>query len=153
MIFVTVGTHPAPFTRLIDALGALPADELVVQYGHSPAPVGVREAVDFLGFGDVLDRIRAADAVVMHAGVGSILLARREGHLPIVVPRLHRAGEHVDDHQVELTEALAAERRVIPVWETRELAAAVATAPPRGEPRPPAPGPLHDAVRAALLEA
>ena len=153
MIFVTVGTHRAPFARLMEALGALPAHELVVQHGYSPPPPGVREAVDFLGFGDVLDRIRAADVVVMHAGVGSILLARREGHLPIVVPRLHRRGEHVDDHQVELTEALAVEGQVIPAWETTDLAAAVAFVPPRGAPRPPSAGPLHHAVRAVMLGA
>ena len=150
MIFVTLGTHHQPFPRLVDALASLPASELVVQHGHSPAPPGVREAVRFLGFGEMLERVRAADVVVVHAGVGSILLARREGHTPLVVPRLHRHGEHVDDHQVELTEALAEQRKVIPVWDPADLAAAVASAPRRGAARPPAEGPLHVAVREAL---
>ena len=151
MIFVTVGTHHQPFARLIDALAALPDDELVVQHGHSPAPAAVREAVAFLSFREIAERMRSADVVVTHAGVGSILLARREGHTPVVVPRLHRHGEHVDDHQVELTEALAGRGAVIPVWEAQELAPAVADAPRRSEPRPPVAGPLHEAVRDALL--
>jgi UDP-N-acetylglucosamine transferase subunit ALG13 len=151
VIFVTLGTHHQPFTRLTDALAALPADELVVQHGHSPAPAGVREAIAFLDFGSMLERVREADVVVTHAGVGSILLARREGHTPVVVPRLHRHGEHVDDHQVELTEALAGDGKVIAVWEPAELAAAVAAAPGRGDRRPLAAGPLHAAVREALL--
>jgi UDP-N-acetylglucosamine transferase subunit ALG13 len=151
VIFVTLGTHHDPFPRLIDALGSLPGDELVVQHGHSAAPAGVREAVPFLSFAEMLERVRAADAVVTHAGVGSILLARREGHTPVVVPRLHRFGEHVDDHQVELTEALAADGKVIPAWEGTDLAAAVRSAPRRSEPRPPVAGPLHVALREALL--
>ena len=31
MIFVTLGTHHDPFTRVVDALASLPADDLVVQ--------------------------------------------------------------------------------------------------------------------------
>jgi UDP-N-acetylglucosamine transferase subunit ALG13 len=87
---------------------------------------------------------------VTHAGVGSILLARREGHTPLVVPRLKRLGEHVDDHQVELTEALAADEKVIALWDMAQIAAAVADAPERGPARPPSAGSLHRAVRAAL---
>jgi UDP-N-acetylglucosamine transferase subunit ALG13 len=150
VIFVTLGTHHQPFPRFVDALAALPGDELVVQHGHSAAPAGVREAVPFLGFAEMLERVEAADVVVTHAGVGSILLARRAGHTPVVVPRQHRHGEHVDDHQVELTAALAEGGKVVAVWDTAELAAAVAGAPARGEPRPPVAGPLHAAVREAL---
>ena len=59
-----------------------------------------------MGFAEMLQHFRAADAVMTHAGVGSILCARRAGHVPVVVPRQRRDGEHVDDHQVELTRAL-----------------------------------------------
>ena len=151
MIFVTVGTHHQPFGRLVDALATLPASELVVQHGHSPAPSGVREAVAFLRFDEMLERIRAADVVVTHAGVGSILLARQEGHTPVVVPRLRRYGEHVDDHQLELTEALARERTVVPALDLAALATAVASAPRKDAPRPPSAGPFQRAVRAALI--
>jgi UDP-N-acetylglucosamine transferase subunit ALG13 len=150
VIFVTFGTHHQPFTRLLEAIESLPPDELVVQYGHSPAPVGVAESTAFLGFQEMLDRVRAADVVVTHAGVGSILLALREGHRPVVVPRRSEHGEHVDDHQVELTVALVAAERVIPVWDVSDLPAAVAAAPPRAGAQPPVAGPLHHAVRAAL---
>ena len=150
MIFVTLGTHHQPFARMIEAIELLPADELVVQHGHSPAPAGVLEAVPFIGFGEMLARMREADVVVTHAGVGSILLAMREGHTPIVVPRRHAHGEHVDDHQVELTTALAEQNKVIALWEPAELGAAVASVPRREGPRPPVAGPLHHAVRAAL---
>ena len=150
MIFATLGTHHQPFPRMLEALSALPPEDLVVQHGHSPAPARAREAVPFLNFGAMLERVRAADVVITHAGVGSILLARREGHTPVVVPRLHRLGEHVDNHQVELTEALAEQGKVIPVWDVSEIAEAVAAVPTREAPRPPVAGTLHRAVREAL---
>jgi UDP-N-acetylglucosamine--N-acetylmuramyl-(pentapeptide) pyrophosphoryl-undecaprenol N-acetylglucosamine transferase len=151
VIFVTLGTNHDPFTRLVDGLAALPGDELVVQHGHSPAPPGVAEAVDFLPFADLLDRIRAADVVITHAGVGSILLCLRNGRTPLVVPRRRVHGEHVDDHQVELTSALDEAGKVVPVWDVAELPRLVAAAPPPIEPQPPAEGALHRAVRAALV--
>ena len=151
MIFVTVGTHHDPFGRLIDALAGLPADELVVQHGHSPAPARAREAVAFLPFEELVERIRAADVVITHAGVGSILLALREGRTPLVVPRRRAHGEHVDDHQVEFTAALADAGKVVPVWDVARLPELVARAPAAADPRPPVEGELQRAVRAALV--
>lgn len=150
MIFVTVGTHQQPFERMLAALAALPAGELVVQHGYGAAPPGVAQAAAFMSFGEMLDQFEAAQTVVTHAGVGSILLAMRVGHTPIVVPRYKRFGEHVDDHQVELTRALAEGGRVIPAWSTDDLAATVSAAPPRRPPPERGERPIHAAVRAAL---
>jgi UDP-N-acetylglucosamine transferase subunit ALG13 len=50
-----------------------------------------------------------AAAVVCHGGPGTILGAKHAGAVPIVVPRQHRLGEHVDDHQVRFSRRLAAE--------------------------------------------
>jgi UDP-N-acetylglucosamine transferase subunit ALG13 len=150
VIFVTLGTHHQPFARLIEALDALPAEELVVQHGYSPAPLHAAEAVDFLALPDMLERMDRADVVIMHAGVGSILLARRRGHTPVVVPRAHARGEHVDDHQAELATALEADGKAIVVWDTADLAAAVARVPRRGPPSAVQETPLHHAVRGAL---
>lgn len=149
MIFVTVGTHHQPFARLLDALDGID-DELVVQYGPGSPPAGAAEAQAYMRFDEMLARFRAADRTITHAGVGSILCARREGHVPLVVPRRHDLGEHVDDHQVELTRALAERDKVIAVWDVDALAETLATAPSR---RPPAALPepaLCPSVRAAL---
>jgi len=150
VIFVTVGTHQQPFERLVRGLAALPADELVVQYGHAKPPAGVRRAVAFLSFAEMLDHFARADVVVMHAGVGSILCATNAGHTPIVVPRLKRYGEHVDDHQVHLIEELERLGKVVVVRDVAGLPAAVADAPPRRAPAERRSGPLQEAVRAAL---
>jgi UDP-N-acetylglucosamine transferase subunit ALG13 len=151
VIFVTVGTHHQPFSRLIEALAALPAEELVVQHGRAPAPPGVAYAAPHMPFSDVVESMERADAVVTHAGVGSIFCARRAGHVPVVVPRQRRYREHVDDHQVELTRALAERGAVVPVWRVEDLADAVGSAPPRATVAAAGDGALQSAVRRALL--
>ena len=97
--------------------------------------------------------IVSLNVVITHAGVGSILLCLRNGRKPLVVPRMHRFGEHVDDHQVELTRALGERDQVIPVWDVRELPRLVAEAPAPTAPRLPTARPLHEAVRRALYAA
>ena len=101
-------------------------------------------------FDELNARMREADVVVTHAGVGSVLCARQAGHVPVVVPRLHRFGEHVDDHQLELVAALGKDGHVIGVMDISELPAAVEKAGRRAD-TTTAPKPLHAAVRAALL--
>lgn len=126
MIFVTVGTHGQPFERMLKEVERLPnPDEVVLQYGVGVPPRAIRRAVAFMSFGEMEEHFQAADVVVTHAGVGSILCARRAGRRPIVVPRYRDLGEHVDDHQVELTRALAERGEVEPVWRDDDLVEAV----------------------------
>lgn len=156
MIFVTVGTHGQPFPRMLAGVAQLPDQaEIVIQYGHAAAPVGVKHAAAFMPFGEMEKHFEAADLVITHAGVGSILCARRAGHRPIVVPRYHELGEHVDDHQVELTRALAELGEVTPVWRDEEMPAVVAAARKRAPAAATAGGggALQQAVRIALLGA
>lgn len=150
MIFVTVGTHQQPFERLIGALSRLEAGELVVQHGPAEPPAGAARAEPYMPFDEILACLRAADTVITHAGVGSILCARREGHVPLIVPRRHDLGEHVDEHQAELTRALEPRGDIVPVWDVADLATLVAKAPPRGSRPPAAESPLCASVRAAL---
>ena len=150
MIFVTVGTHHQPFERLLGALDDLD-DELVVQYGPGQPPAAATHAEPFMPFDAMLERFREADRVITHAGVGSIICASREGHVPLVVPRHHELGEHVDDHQVELTRALAERGSVVAVWDVGELAATVAAAPHRRPPSTRVEPALCPSVRDALL--
>jgi UDP-N-acetylglucosamine transferase subunit ALG13 len=132
VIFLTVGTHHQRFDRLLDALDVLAEEDLIVQYGPGAPPALATVAKPFMPFDEMLSHFRSADTVITHAGVGSILCASREGHVPLVVPRRADLGEHVDDHQVELTRKLAARGNVIAIWEMSELAGAVATARERG---------------------
>jgi beta-1,4-N-acetylglucosaminyltransferase len=134
MIFVSVGTHEAPFDRLLRATAELQLDEqLVVQYGPSEVRIAGAVESEYLSFDEVVDHIREARAVVMHAGVGSVMISLANGKRPIVMPRLQRFGEHVDDHQLELARRLEANGLVTVVEDPAALAAALsADAEPPG---------------------
>jgi UDP-N-acetylglucosamine transferase subunit ALG13 len=154
VIVATVGTHGQAFPRFFDLVRDL-GDDVLLQYGQGPAPPGFDNAVGFLPFDELMARMQSASAVVTHAGVGSVLCARRAGHVPVVVPRLRQLGEHVDNHQAEFTRTLEAAGEVVAVWDDTDVRAAVAQAAGR---RPEAatattPGPLHRAVREALFGA
>lgn len=131
MIFATVGSTDFRFDRMIRALDRLPGEQLSVQHGPVAPPPGAAEAQSFMEFPEVVEHMEAADTVICHAGAGSILCAFRAGHTPVVVPRLARHSETVDDHQLELARALAADGRVIAVEDLATLSEAVASAPPR----------------------
>lgn len=102
MILFTVGTSTAPFDRLFRAVERLEVQEpIVAQHGASLVRPNGASWVDFFDFDEFVEHIRRARVVVMHAGVGSVLTALNQGKRPIVVPRLRRYGEAVDDHQLE----------------------------------------------------
>ena len=109
MIFATVGTHHQPFDRFVRIALALAGDaQLVVQHGHTER-IGAGPSVQWhrwLAPGQMNALMRAADLVVTHAGVASIVDAVRAGQRPIVVPRRQHLGEHVDDHQLQIVRAL-----------------------------------------------
>jgi len=130
MILVTVGTHEQPFDRLVAAAAALGGDEeLVVQYGTSTLPHGRGDWVDFTSFDELAEYASRARVVVCHAGVGSIVLARRYGHRPIIMPRRPFHAEHVDEHQMQLSRRLERAGIVTVVEDAEALAAAVAAPP------------------------
>lgn len=120
MIFVTVGTNEAPFDRLlhlVDELGV--GAELVVQHGASSVRPTARELHDFVPFEDVVANMKRAEAVVTHAGIGSVMVALNCGKHPIAVPRLQRHGEAVDDHQLDFGRRFAS-AGLLTLVETRE---------------------------------
>ena len=129
MILVTLGTNEQPFDRLVRAAAQLRlGDPLLVQYGASREPHGPGEWLEFMPFEQLADAMRRASVVVSHAGVGSIMLARRCGKRPVVVPRRRSLGEAVDDHQLHLARRLERLDVVTVVEDTSELAAAIAAA-------------------------
>jgi UDP-N-acetylglucosamine transferase subunit ALG13 len=134
MILFTVGTNEQRFDRLVRAAAELETDEpLFVQYGASRVPHGRGEWVDFLPFEELAARAREARVVVCHAGVGSIMMARRCGQRPIVVPRRRHLGEAVDDHQLVLGRRLERAGVVTLVEDESCLAAVAAAQPPSAQ--------------------
>lgn len=129
MILVTTGSSGGPFDRLLSVIERFDVDEeIVVQHGPSALRPGGTVCVDYVPFDELSRLVSRARVVVSHAGVGSILLCMSHGHRPVVVPRLARFGEVVDDHQLELARRLAALGAVTCVGDLADLAVHVAEA-------------------------
>jgi UDP-N-acetylglucosamine transferase subunit ALG13 len=131
VVFVTVGNAQQGFRRLLDAVealarkGAFGAEPVLVQSGHTTDFRPERcEAVPFLGPDDFNRALDEAELVISHGGT-TIMAIARLGKVPVAMPRRRRHGEHVNDHQVQLVEALAAEGLVIPANEADDLEDAV----------------------------
>jgi UDP-N-acetylglucosamine transferase subunit ALG13 len=117
LLLVTVGTDHHPFDRLVrwvdgwlgTARGRAAGLRCLMQTGTSAPPSGPAQWREYLEFDALQAAMGEAAAVVCHGGPGTILGARHRGAVPIVVPRQHGLGEHVDDHQVAFSRRLAAE--------------------------------------------
>lgn len=113
MIFVAVGTQRFPFDRLLRAVdGAvkdgLVSEEVFAQVGHSNYLPNYFDAVPFLSTDEFKDCVESCSCLVTHGGVGTITMGLSLRKPVIVVPRLRRFDEHVDNHQLEIAEAFAA---------------------------------------------
>ena len=129
MILFATGASQFPFDRLLRAIEARPDGErIVVQHGCSAVQPEDAECVDFLPMPELAALVREARVVVTHAGVGSILLCLTNGRSPVVVPRLKRFGETVDDHQLESARRFAEAGLVTLVEDPGDLAAALSQA-------------------------
>ena len=128
MIFVTVGTQEFPFDRLLSGLDGID-EELVVQGGPSTVRPDGATWFDYLLYPEVRKLARRARVVVCHAGVGSVMTAVAEGKRPIVVPRLKRYYETVDDHQLPFARRLAEAGLVTLVEDASRLREAIAEPP------------------------
>jgi len=125
LVAVFVGTDHHRFDRLLDWVSRLEARgtyRVVVQHGYTPLPQGLT-GQSMLGPAEMADLLRRADAVVTHAGPGSIMDAREHGHVPVVVPRSPRWHEHVDDHQERFARRLAPSGGILIASTSTELEA------------------------------
>ncbi len=123
---VTVGTTESyGFRRLISALVPLLAGwDVLWQTGRtelSGLDIAGRETVPHE---ELVSAVAAADVVISHAGTGAALTALEAGKCPILVPRLARHAEHVDDHQIQIADELQGRRLAIRC-EPHELSEAV----------------------------
>ncbi|PPG43393.1 glycosyltransferase [Pseudoclavibacter sp. RFBA6] len=108
-MFVTLGTiRPYRFDALVDRLLASGVD-----LSRTTWQLGVTDRDDLPGTvheymtaDQFEENSRDADIVITHAGVGTVMDLLNLGKSPVVVPRRAASGEHVDDHQQQITALL-----------------------------------------------
>ena len=116
MITVTLGTIPFPFNRAIDWIAVFLEREVItesifVQYGttdiskitHHPLVTTASK----VPFPDFIKLVENSRLIISHAGQGSTReLASRDANF-VLLPRLARYREHIDDHQLMFAESIA----------------------------------------------
>lgn len=113
MILITVGTEKYPFNRLIQWVDRVfrkhhCGTEILVQSGACTETVCGAQHVERLKPEAFEAAIARSRLIVSHCGEGSFLKLRETGKPFLLVPRRHGLGEHIDDHQWELANALVA---------------------------------------------
>lgn len=118
MIFVTVGSRNYPFDRLFEKLDVLYEEGLLTepmfaQTGTSTYQPKYYEYINFISPEQFIEKVKEADIVVSHGASGSIMKALNAGKKVIVVTRLEKYGEHINDHQIQNNEAFASNGYVL----------------------------------------
>ncbi|EGW37819.1 glycosyltransferase [Desulfosporosinus sp. OT] len=111
MIFVTVGTHEQPFNRLIQCIdkmkekGAINKD-VIMQTGFCTYEPKYCQWSKLYPYQEMIKNVNNARIVITHGGPSSFIMPLQLGKIPIVVPRMKQYGEHINNHQVEFTNAV-----------------------------------------------
>src|SRR5690554_4069176 len=110
MLLVVLGTEKYSFTRPLLALEAylkenLLGEDVVVQAGYTQFVSTRMKIIPFFNLVELEKLYEEARVVICHGGTGSVVTGVKLGRKVIVVPRLKKYGEHIDDHQLELVNA------------------------------------------------
>ena len=116
MICVTVGTHEQQFDRLVEYMDNWAGshdEEVIIQTGYSRVEPKNCKWQKFYLQHEMDKFIQDARIVVTHGGPCCYIEVLKLEKVPIVVPRRHMYGEHVDDHQFEIGKKLKENRNNI----------------------------------------
>lgn len=126
MIFLTLGTYPLSFDRLLIAIDHLCgkkiiSDEVFGQIGHTtykPKNFNYKNILPKEEFDEIFNN---AEAVISHAGIGTISMALEFGKPLLVMPRLSKYNEAVNDHQVGTAKEFEKLGHIISVYDEKGL--------------------------------
>ena len=127
MILLTVGKQ-LPFDRLVMAVDALAphlAEPVIAQVGQSlvqPHNIEAHAKLPAQDFEAIAERARL---IVSHAGIGSVLLARRLQKPIVLMPRRADLREHRNDHQMATAKQLEGTDGIFIAWDETELEEAI----------------------------
>ncbi len=107
MILVMLGTQDKPFNRLIEMVETLKEEKVIttsitMQVGYTTYDGKIKH-YDFIDEKALDKQVKKADIIITHAGVGSIMKALLMKKKVIVVPRLKKYHEHMNDHQLQIS--------------------------------------------------
>ncbi|MBR2704125.1 MAG: exopolysaccharide biosynthesis protein [Clostridia bacterium] len=107
MILVLLGTQNNSFVRLLEAIQKnidekIITDEVIVQAGFTKFESKDMKILSLIDKEELSKLQDEADLIITHGGVGSIISSLKKGKKVIVVPRLKKYDEHVNNHQLQI---------------------------------------------------
>jgi len=125
MIFLTVGTQ-FPFDRLVRAVDGIIDDGLIsetlfAQIGESSYKPRNFESAARLEKKVFDERLKQASSIISHAGMGTITMALSNHKPLLVMPRLKRYHEVVNDHQVAIARKFAELGHILVAYDVKDL--------------------------------
>ncbi|UAL52079.1 MULTISPECIES: glycosyltransferase [Metabacillus] len=125
-ILVLLGTQKFGFERLINHLSTLADDskkyEFTIQTGYSSPPKNSDIIwFDFKNAEELNELIKASNLIITHAGTSSINQALTLKKPIIIVPRRQKYNEHVDDHQLEMSDYFHGKYEIPVIHEIEDL--------------------------------
>jgi len=102
--FISIGNSKQKFTRFFNAIHSvieLLPEPIIVQSGYTPFVNNRCNILPFVSMPEFESLVKSSTILIFHAGAGSVIHALQNGRTPIVIPRVSKFGEHIDDHQVE----------------------------------------------------
>lgn len=124
LIFVTVGTQ-LPFnrlTRILDSWSSVnPTVRIESQLGLNAENPSSLNGIAMMPASLVREKIAAAEVIVAHAGMGTILSCLELRKPIIIFPRLASLGEHRNEHQSATARWLDGRPGVYVAWDEASL--------------------------------
>ncbi len=130
MILVLLGTQNNSFHRLLEEIDRLKNnniihDKIIVQAGHTKYKSTGMEIIDLIPKEKLEKYVDEADIIITHGGVGSIISAIKKNKKVIAVPRCHKYGEHVNDHQRQIVQVFNEKGYIVGIDGVEELENAI----------------------------
>ena len=116
--------HPTGFERLVkemDRIAGKIDEEVIMQIGGTKYAPHNTKHFSFATEGELKILCRKARIVVTHGGVGTVLDALQERSTVVVVPRLKKYGEVIDDHQLVFVQELEKQDKISAVYDVERL--------------------------------
>lgn len=121
MILVLLGTTKFDLSRILREIDALIksksiTEDVVVQSGHTGFTSPRFKDVGFVPMDELERLINKATIIISHAGTGSLVSSVKSNAKVIAVPRYRSLGEHIDDHQLDITREFVSLGYVLPFY-------------------------------------
>ena len=132
-IFITLGSQKFQFNRLLRIVDELIENGVInesvfAQVGNSDYLPQNYEFENFVSRDEYERKVKECDLLITHSGVATIMSGLKNNKPVIVVPRLAKYGEHIDDHQIQIAETFAEQNFVIMCGECDSLEEALTKA-------------------------